>query len=159
MPARSDEAPRFGPLDEADAEALSVLHASCFETGWDAADFRRLALEPHCCGFAARQGRVICGFVIAQFAAGEAEILTIAVAPDYRRSGLGAALLARLMDDLTARGATVLFLEVGTENRPARALYDRAGFTEVGRRRGYYRTRAGAEDALILRCPLPAPAP
>jgi ribosomal-protein-alanine N-acetyltransferase len=135
------------------------LHARCFEKGWSAADFRRLSLEPHCCGFTARLGSAIAGFVLAQFAGGEAEILTIAVGPDHRRAGIAAGLLDRLAEELAQRGAEVLFLEVSTENRPARALYQAAGFTEAGRRRGYYQTRHGSQDALILRRPLIAPGP
>lgn len=153
MPA-PDQPACIAAIDEADAEALSALHARCFETGWSTADFRRLALEPHCCGFISRLGDTTAGFVVAQFAAGEAEILTIAVAPEHRRAGIAARLLDRLAQELAQRGAAVLFLEVSTENRPARALYEAAGFTEAGRRRGYYRTKDGSQDALILRRPL-----
>jgi ribosomal-protein-alanine N-acetyltransferase len=156
LPAPTDEPLRFAPLGPADAETLSALHARCFATGWSAADFRRLALEEHYCGLAAFQQRVIVGFAIAQLAAGEAEILIIAVAPECRHTGIGAALLGRLARELTARGAATLFLEVNIDNRAALALYEKAGFIEVGRRRGYYHTLSGAQDALILRRPLSA---
>jgi ribosomal-protein-alanine N-acetyltransferase len=159
LPAPSDRRPRFAPLDAADAEAVSALHARCFEVGWSAADFRRLALEPHCCGITAWLGDAVAGFVIGQTAAGEAEILTIAVAPECRRSGLGAGLLMHLAEELARRGAVELFLEVGTDNPAARALYAKAGFAQAGRRRGYYRTSAGLQDALILRRPLAVPRP
>jgi ribosomal-protein-alanine N-acetyltransferase len=151
LSAPSDETLGFAEVDQADAETLSALHARCFASGWSAADFRRFALEAHYCGLAAKRRAGIAGFAIAQLAGGEAEILTIAVAPECRLAGIGATLLGRLATELAARGAAVLFLEVSIENRPALALEERAGFTEAGRRRGYYHTRKGMQDALILR--------
>ena len=79
-------------------------------------------------------------------AAGESELLTIAVRPAARRGGTGTALLAAYEREARNRGAETLFLEVAEDNAPARALYARAGWSEVGRRRAYY---AGT-DALVL---------
>ena len=84
--------------------------------------------------------------------AGEAEILTIAVDPSHRRSGLGQVLLAAASDLASQQGGEALFLEVSVDNEPALALYDRAGFVRVGLRRGYYTGPDGRPiDALVLR--------
>jgi ribosomal-protein-alanine N-acetyltransferase len=87
-------------------------------------------------------------------AADEAEILTLAVVPASRRTGLATALLhtanARAKND----GAAAMLLEVAESNEAARALYTRLGFTQVGRRRGYYGT---GKDALVLKCVLENP--
>lgn len=88
------------------------------------------------------------GFVLARAAADEAEILTLAVVPAWRRRGLGAALLAAAQRRAASLGAAQLFLEVAADNDAARALYAGAGFEAVGLRRGYY---AGGRDALVLR--------
>ena len=92
------------------------------------------------------------GFVFAQSVAPEAEILTIAVAPEARRTGVARALMANLLTDLPTAGVSDLFLEVADDNTAARALYHAIGFETAGRRRGYYpRGNAPAADALILR--------
>lgn len=134
-------------------EALAALHALCFPARpWSAAELGALR----------RQGNVICatkadGFALARVTLDEAELLTIAVHPQAQGQGLGKALLAQLTHALRARSVAKLFLEVATDNAPAVALYARAGFTEVGRRRGYYpRQGAPAADALVMALELDA---
>ena len=93
-------------------------------------------------------GEEIVGFGAAQVVLDEGEILTLAVAQEMRGARLGARLLDALLDFAIERGAARVFLEVRPSNAAARALYARRGFSEVGRRRAYYRD---GEDALILR--------
>ncbi len=96
------------------------------------------------------------GFALARTVYDEAELLLLAVAPRYRRAGLGTALLDAVADDARAAGATRLHLEMRAGN-PAAAVYARAGFAEVGRRRNYYRGADGAQiDAITLALPLAA---
>ena len=130
-------------------EALASLHAACFTSPrpWSAAEFADLLAQPDTLLATAPNG-----FGLARVTLDEAELLTLAVAPDRRAQGLGTRLLADLMAQATARGATAMLLEVAADNAPARALYARSSFAQVGRRPGYY---AGT-DALILRAPLPA---
>ncbi|PWS38619.1 ribosomal-protein-alanine acetyltransferase [Falsiroseomonas bella] len=135
-----------------DADALALLHAAAFAGGecWGP-DAIRLMLEmPGAFGLHLPGT----GFVLARVAAGEAEILTLAVAPAARRQGLGGALLAAAMAQAALRGARDLFLEVSDRNISARALYTAAGFAEVGRRPRYY---ADGSDALVLRRGLSPP--
>ena len=89
------------------------------------------------------------GYVVALIVAPDAEIADLAVAPGGRRRGVGRALLARVMDEMTEREVQTVHLEVRESNLAARALYDSSGFRAVGRRRGYY--RQPVEDALLLR--------
>ena len=81
-------------------------------------------------------------------AADEAELLKIAVAPTRRRHGIGRALVADAAVGAIQAGARRLFLEVRERNQAARALYANAGFTETGRRKGYY--HQPPDDALVL---------
>lgn len=140
----------------ADWPALAALHAACFpdrDAAWSAEALRDFAASPGATLFVdAPPPR---GFALLRVAADEAELVTIAVAPQNRRRGCGAALLAELIADARAQSAARLFAEVAEDNLAARALYARAGFAEIGRRRRYYR-RADAEriDALLLRLPL-----
>jgi len=131
-----------------DATALARLHAACFTTPrpWSAAEFEDLL---------AVRGSFLDvlpgGFVLGRVIADEAELLTIAVAPDARRQGSGAALLAAFHDHAAELGAVTAFLEVAEDNAAARALYAQGGWTESGRRRGYYHPPQGAAvDALVL---------
>lgn len=140
------------PATAADAPLLAAIHAAAFPPGerWDEAALGTLLALPG--AFAVLLGED--GFALARAAAGEAEVLTLAVRPERRRLGLGAALLAGTVAGAAARGAEALFLEVSERNGAARALYAGAGFAEVGRRRRYY---ADGADALVLRLQ-PAPA-
>jgi ribosomal-protein-alanine N-acetyltransferase len=79
----------------------------------------------------------------------EAWIHNIAVRRDRQRAGVGRALLDDLLAEADRRGATHVLLEVAVDNEPARTLYRRYGFVEVGRRRGYY--QPSNTDALVLR--------
>ena len=87
----------------------------------------------------------------------EIELLTIAVAPAWQHQGLGRRCLHWLMERARLDGMQAMFLEVAAGNRPARRLYQQAGFQDIGQRRNYYRARSGkTDDAWVMRCPLQA---
>lgn len=92
---------------------------------------------------------VVAGYSVLARAADEAELLNLAVAEGARSRGIGTALVQQAIADAGEWGAWAVFLEVRASNAAALALYRHAGFSEVGRRRGYY--RRPSEDALILR--------
>lgn len=94
-------------------------------------------------------GGPIVGWCAARLVAPEAELLKIAVAEERRRQGIGAALLCHLCRVLGDAAIDELFLEVRGRNNPALAFYGRYGFTEIGRRPGYY--SEPKDDALLLR--------
>ena len=134
---------------------LAGLHARCFAAPrpWSADEFRGFLADTHTLLVGDSDG-----FALGRVIADEAELLTIAVAPDRRREGRGRRLLSDLEQAACARGATRCFLEVAVENTAAIALYHAAGYRETGRRRGYYRQPGrAAEDALILSRPLSLP--
>jgi [ribosomal protein S18]-alanine N-acetyltransferase len=90
------------------------------------------------------------GFSLHRTIADEAELLLLAVAPQFRRQGTGRMLLDQFMDHATANGVSRVHLEV-REGNPAVIMYRSAGFSVAGRRRKYYRGRFGGEfDALTL---------
>ncbi|CAA7624521.1 GNAT family N-acetyltransferase [Magnetospirillum sp. UT-4] len=138
------------------AEVLAGMHRICFAEPWGPQAMIDLLAMPGAAGLIAVDGASLvpaagppgpAGLVLWRAAAGEAEILTIAVLPPWRRRGLGGRLVQAAADRAAAAGATVLFLEVDAGNRAGLALYGRRGFTAVGRRKGYY----GGNDALIMR--------
>lgn len=141
----------------ADADALARLEGGCFprDGPWSAASVRGELSRPCAVARVAEEevgvgGRrpVPVGYALGWSAGGEAELVRIAVAPDRRRGGLGAALLEGWVDGCRAAGAAEAFLEVRADNDAARALYRRHGFVEAGRRASYY---GDGTDALVLR--------
>lgn len=142
--------PAYVALAPAHAEACATLHAASFAHGWSAVDFERLIAARSSFGDAAFAGTMLAGFILSRGAAGEAEVLTIAVATAWRRRGIGRGLLDRHRGRLVAAGCTTLFLEVGEDNTAAKRLYARTGFVEVGRRAAYYAPRPGQAPAAAL---------
>jgi ribosomal-protein-alanine N-acetyltransferase len=96
-----------------------------------------------------------CGFVIARCGVDEWEIENVVVAEEQRRRGLGGALVNRLLKAARESVITSVLLEVRPSNTAARGLYQKLGFSEVGRRPAYYRDPP--EDALILKISISFP--
>lgn len=137
---------------EADSVAIAEMHATLFSPPWCAADVAALLAHPGSVSFvAAADGTGARAFIIGRVAADEAELLSLGVRQDARRQGLGRRLVKLLAAESARRGACRLYLEVSAENAIAIALYQREGFTEVGRRRAYYRAPdRPPEDAIVL---------
>jgi tRNA threonylcarbamoyl adenosine modification protein YeaZ/ribosomal-protein-alanine acetyltransferase len=141
-----------------EAMVLAALHAECFERPWTAEEFARLMALPEARALLALEGEEPAGFVLANAAAGEAEILTIATRPQNRRKGHAHKLLEKLSAELKCeQDIRSLFIEVAAGNNAAVALYEKTGFKPVGLRKSYYRSADGnTDDAHIMRKELPA---
>jgi ribosomal-protein-alanine N-acetyltransferase len=140
--------PAFAEARPADAGAIAALHAASFQRGWGEDEVHRLLIERSVVAHRATIGRSFVGFILSRLAAGEAEILSIAIAPAWRRRSLARPLLGLHLRRLAGLGVRSVFLEVDEHNVPASRLYQRAGFREVGRRQAYYQSGAAA---LVLR--------
>jgi ribosomal-protein-alanine N-acetyltransferase len=135
-----------------DAAAIAPLHAASFRRGWNEHEVEGLLAERAVVTHRATAGRALAGFIMSRLAADEAEILSVAVARNWRGRGLAGKLLALHLRRLAGLGVRTVFLEVGEANDPAIALYGRAGFVEVGRRENYYDDGSGRiTAALVLR--------
>jgi ribosomal-protein-alanine N-acetyltransferase len=135
-----------------DAAAFAPLHAAAFRRGWSEDEIERLLLEPRVVAHRAMRGREFVGFILSRIAADEAEILSVAVAARRRGRGIARRLLDLHLRRLAGLGVQAVFLEVEESNLPARRLYHRAGFHEVGRRPGYYdQDGSPGLAALVLR--------
>lgn len=112
---------------------LANLHKKCFpHKPWSADDFSDLKKSG--CEIIASQN----GFVVYRQTLDEAEIITIGVAPEARRTGIAAAMLGIIEGELKKNGVKNIFLEVAEDNRPARQLYSSNGYVEIGVRPKYY---------------------
>jgi len=150
-------------LDEvraADADALVAIHAGAFARSWSAEDFAALIADRTVFALALRRqslfgGRRLVGFALLRAVAGEAEILTVAIAPSERGRGLGRLLMEEAMRRLYREGTAACFLEVDQANKAAMRLYRSLGFEVIGERKGYYQaSRAGEGTALVMRVQL-----
>jgi [ribosomal protein S18]-alanine N-acetyltransferase len=150
----SNAAPCIRPIGAERSAECAAIHATSFAYPWQEADFEQLFIASGTFADGAIEAKEehLAGFVLSRVAAGEAEILTLAVAPEWRRRGIASSLLAPHLCGLAAIQVTRLFLEVGAENTAARALYANFGFTEVGERKAYYRTSGAVmAGALVMR--------
>jgi ribosomal-protein-alanine N-acetyltransferase len=101
-----------------------------------------------------RPGEPATGFAMSRGAAGEEELLLIAVHPDFRGRGIGRRLIERFFEAARSRGVERVFLEMRDGN-PAARLYELTGFVPVGRRRNYYRpAKSEPIDAITYSCDL-----
>ena len=137
-----------------EAGGLSHLHGRCFDEAWSADFIARVVGGPGGIALAAvdpdngdPDGGYI-GFAFVRVTADEAELLSIGVLPEWRDGGVGRLLVRAAIERARATGAVKIHLEVADDNHPARALYNAAGFRQVGRRPGYY-DKTGA-DALTM---------
>jgi ribosomal-protein-alanine N-acetyltransferase len=137
----------------ADLTAVGLIERASFSDPWSESAFASL-IDGADCFFAVATlpGGSVVGYVVAWFAADQGDVANIAVAPEARGRGVGAALLDRALEAAADAGVRELFLEVRESNAGARALYASRGFEEIGRRRSYY--RRPVEDALVLRVQL-----
>ena len=135
-----------------DAAALATLHGASFRRGWSEDEFERLLLDRGVLAHRATLGQRPVGFIISRIAAGEAEILSVAVIRAQQGRGLARRLLDLHLRRLAGLGVRTVFLEVDDDNVPARRLYARSAFHQVGRRDGYYSRPGNASAAaLVLR--------
>ena len=141
-------APAFSEARPGDAAAIAAVHGASFQRGWGEDEIHRLLIARSTVAQRAMIGPKLIGFILSRLAAGEAEILSVAIAPAWRGRAISRPLLDLHLRRLAGLGARSVFLEVGERNAPACRLYRRAGFYEVGRRQGYYE---GGATALVLR--------
>jgi [ribosomal protein S18]-alanine N-acetyltransferase len=144
--------PLVEPATLRDAPRLAQLHAASFHRGWGEGEFETMITERNTLVHRLRLGRKTIGFAVSRMGADEAEILSIAIDADKRGRGLSRNLLLTHLGHLAGRGVRRIFLEVEENNVPARRLYERSGFTVVGRRERYFQQASGEQlNALLMR--------
>ena len=128
---------------------IAELEKICFSDPWSE---KSIASELHnelAFWLVAMEEDRVAGYIGSQTVMDETDMMNVAVHPDFRRMGFGEALVNELIEKLKSMGSRCLTLEVRASNAPAITLYGKLGFSEIGRRRNYYRNPR--EDALILR--------
>ena len=128
---------------------VAQLEKLCFSDPWSEKSVASELENELSLWLVAMEGDRLAGYVGSQTVMGETDMMNVAVHPDFRRRGIGEALILALVEELKAKESHSLTLEVRASNVPAIALYEKLGFAETGRRKNYYRNPK--EDALILR--------
>ena len=151
---------RVEPIPDGATEALAILHRACFpDDPWEAGALARILALSGGFGWVVWEEEEPAGFILVRDLGNECEVLSLGVTPQWRRRGLGQALLQQAIEEAMQRELPSIVLEVAVDNEPAGDLYAAAGFVAVGRRARYYRRPDGRVDALILRLALPQKAP
>ncbi len=136
-------------MTPADLDHVTVNERLAYDFPWSRQVFADCMDAGYEC-WVASAGGVVVGHGVLSVGAGDAQLLNVCVVPDAQGAGHGRSVAMRLVERACAAGAGRVFLEVRVSNRVAMTLYDTLGFQEVGRRRGYYPTEHGREDALVM---------
>jgi ribosomal-protein-alanine N-acetyltransferase len=147
--------PEIRPMDEADLDAVLAVEQASFSTPWSRNSFINLLGRTDTDMWVAELDGNVVGHAVLWYVGFEGELGNLAVAPEWRRHGLGRYLLDWVLEGARRRHVETVFLEVRISNRAAQNLYGRRGFRPVGLRKRYY--REPVEDALVLSVDLRSP--
>ena len=139
----------FRPMQEADLPWVAARDAELYPFPWSQGNFADSMAAGYAC-WVMLDGAEPVGYGVLMMVIDEAHILNISVVASRQRVGLGRRLLGHFADVARTNGARRLLLEVRPSNGPALALYERAGFQTIGRRKGYYPAVGGREDGLVM---------
>ena len=133
-----------------DVATVAQLEQRSYTFPWSEPIFRDcLRAGYYCC--VAELDHIVMGYSIMSTGAGEAHVLNLCVAEEYRCRGIGTQLLGHLLEFAKGLGVNDILLEVRPSNTTAIRLYQSQGFSQIGMRRGYYQAVDGREDAVVLR--------
>lgn len=135
------------------SDQLAQLHTLAFrsEDAWTANAFSGLLSQASTRALGVRSGANLAAFILVQFVRPEAEILTLATAPEFQRRGLAQNLVQMAEFELQHDGLEKWLLDVAADNHPAIAFYQKIGFQADGRRPAYYNRLEGKRvDAILM---------
>ena len=136
-------------MNPAHVAQIAQLEKICFSDPWSERSIASELDNKLAFWLVATEGETVAGYIGSQTVMDETDMMNVAVHPDFRRRGIAEALVTGLVEALKTKGSHCLTLEVRASNDPAKALYEKLGFTQVGLRKNYYRNPK--EDACILR--------
>ena len=136
-------------MNETHVSQVAELEKVCFSDPWSENSVASELNNKLSLWLVAVEGDAVAGYIVSQTVMDETDMMNVAVHPDFRRRGIGESLVLGLVEKLKSLGSHCLTLEVRSSNESAISLYEKLGFTQIGRRKNYYRNPK--EDALILR--------
>jgi ribosomal-protein-alanine N-acetyltransferase len=142
----------YVPMRESDLDAVFAAELRIYPFPWSRGNFAD-SLSAGYSAWMCRMpvdGNALVGYGVLMLVLDEAHLLNLSIVPEYRRQGLGAALLEHLLNVGRAHGAKHVYLEVRRSNSAGIALYLGNGFSAIGERRGYYPADQAREDAIVM---------
>lgn len=137
-------------MDYGDVERVMRIEQSIYPYPWTTGNFIDSLDSGYAC-MVAELDDVLIGYAVLMPSVDEAHLLTIGIAAEHQRKGLGEEVLGRMMAMAHESGIDRIILEVRPSNTPALALYRKCGFQQIGLRRGYYPAdNNGREDAIVM---------
>lgn len=136
------------PMTESVVAQVAELEEASFATPWSEASIREELQNPWALWYVAMEEEAVLGYIGIQYGPDGGDIMSIATAPEARGRGVGKALISAAVSVLKEKELNYLTLEVRPSNAPALGLYTAMGFSQVGRRKNYY--RKPTEDAILL---------
>ncbi|MEW6001263.1 MAG: ribosomal protein S18-alanine N-acetyltransferase [Nitrospirota bacterium] len=135
-------------MRDSDITEVVTIERVLFSTPWSEKAFFKEIHSPYSITKVATVGNNVVGYVCGNCLIDEGHLLNLAVHPDFRRQGIGTALVEEVLIELKKRGCKYLYLEVRVSNVSARTFYEHLKFRVVGVRRNYY--TLPTEDALVM---------
>ena len=131
-----------------DIDFVASLEKECFSLPQSHSDLEKMASDDTKLLLVAVADGELAGYIGAYTVCRESDIMTVAVAPAFRKAGIGKMLVSSLFEHLKGDSDAV-FLEVRESNSAATGLYTSLGFEQVGVRKNYY--KLPTEDALLFK--------
>ena len=128
----------IGPMTEEDVAAVAALEAENFSRPWSYDAFLKTLSDENYIVMIAKERDALLGYCVLLCTGEEADITNVCTAPEARGRGVATGMLTALMEEGKSRGVAAFFLEVRESNTPARTLYTKLGFEEIGLRKNYY---------------------
>ena len=133
---------------EKDIDAIVAIEKSSMPNPWHRDNYLEAIQSNHAFIMVVVDGNAIAGFAVFYMTPPESELPDIVVVPSYRGKGIGKELLNRCICELKSKAVDTIFLEVRPSNNPARSLYTKMGFEEIGKRKYFYTNPI--EDAICM---------
>jgi ribosomal-protein-alanine N-acetyltransferase len=149
MSAQLQEVPRIRRMVPTDLDAVVAIEREVFLFPWTRGNFGDSIESGYHCLILEQDGEVL-GYGVMTIGAEEAHLLTLSIAAGSQRKGWGERLLREFIRIAKERLARTMFLDVRESNRAAARLYERLGFRQIAKRRGYYPAMGGREDSLVM---------
>lgn len=140
----------FSPLNQGNYQPAFALQLACHSHPWSEATFAS-CLDGQYFAWQMEDNGELAGFYVGLQVLQEATLMDIGIASAKRGKGLSKPLLEHFFSQCRQKGIEEVWLEVRASNQPAIGLYEQYGFTLIERRKGYYPTHNGREDALIMK--------
>jgi len=140
-------------MDAVDVPAVFAIEQAAYDFPWSKTLFEQAVASTKFCAVIEVAGEIV-GYGIVSYVVGEAELLNICINPKHQGQGLAATLMGHLINHASEKNNHEMFLEVRESNAPARHVYEKLGFNEIGRRKNYYPGKQGREDAILMALPL-----